>query len=188
MSSPATHLFREIEEALESGLSCGSTRILTIDGRAGSGKTTLASDLFLHLSASRKVEIIHLDDLYAGWEGALESSLSESLIALTESLKNLQPATLNIFNWGTSSFDSQRIINPPDILIIEGVGSGQGAIRDRVGVKIWMEISPEAGLARVLERDGHEISSEMSAWQLQEDRHFEIEKTRDVAEFVLSTD
>jgi uridine kinase len=188
MSSPAIHLFREIESTLKTSSACGPTRIITIDGRAGSGKTTLSSDLFLHLSASNKVEIIHLDDIYAGWDKALTSRLTDELKNIVEALSSHRPIALKIYNWNTAGFDSERSIAPPDILIIEGVGSGQNAIRHAVGVKFWMEISAESGFARVLARDGLGISDEMQKWQLQEDLHFEIEKTRDVADFVLSTD
>ncbi len=187
MSNTAVHLFREIEESLETKPACGSTRILTIDGRAGSGKTTLASDLFLYFSTSRKVEIIHMDDLYGGWDDALTSRLTGTLIAIVEKVREGEAFTQHIYNWHTASFDATKSLTPPEVLIIEGVGSGQSAIRDDVAAAIWMEISPETGLRRVLDRDGETISEEMKQWQMMEARHFEIEQTFENADFVLST-
>lgn len=180
--------FLQIEELLVKGTKCGPTRLITIDGRAGSGKTTLAGDLHLHLSVGWSVEVIHLDDLYNGWTEALGPFLTNSLLQIVGSLEKDEPVNLNIFNWSTSEFDSQRSFTPPDILIIEGVGSGQSALRDSVAVTIWMEVGPELGLARVLERDGEQISTHMRQWQSMEDEHFQREATRTGADFIFSTE
>jgi len=180
--------FLQIKELLAKGTKCGTTGIITIDGRAGSGKTTLAGDLHLHLSGGWSVEIIHLDDLYNGWIEALGPHLTNSLQQIVSSLEKGEAVNLNIFNWSSGEFDSQRTFSPPDVLIIEGVGSGQSSIRDDVAVAVWMEIGPELGLQRVLERDGDQISTHMLRWQLIEDEHFQSEATRAGADFIFSTD
>ena len=68
------------------------------------------------------------------------------------------------------------------------MGSGQSAIRDDTAVTIWMDIGPEVGLARVLERDGDEISVQMKQWQLMEEEHFQREGTRAGADFIFTTE
>ena len=45
-----------------------SPRVFAIDGVAGSGKTTLASQLQLDLPGS---QVVHMDDLYSGWKDPL---------------------------------------------------------------------------------------------------------------------
>ena len=53
-------------------------RIIAIDGPAGAGKSTLASRIQSGLDYS-KVAVVHMDDLYAGWENALTSTLTRTL-------------------------------------------------------------------------------------------------------------
>ena len=181
-------LFEEIGEFLNESPKCGSTHILTIDGRAGSGKTTFAAALAHYLARKNQVQILHLDDIYSGWESALGPKLTQTLESIRKSLSSGESIELPIFNWGTNSFDSIRKIAPCDILIIEGVGSGQKILRSAAKTSIWLDIDAQEGLARVLERDGKQIESHMSAWQKSEEEHFAQEKTREFAEFIIATE
>ena len=85
-----------------------------------------------------------------------------------------------------STFDSERIIEPSDLLLIEGVGSCQKIVREFSSATIWLDIEPEIGLQRVLERDGESISQEMKQWQIEEEKLFAHDETRKYADFVLS--
>ena len=78
------------------------------------------------------------------------------------------------------------MIPPVDLLILEGVGAGQSAIRDAVETKIWIDLEPIVGLRRVLARDGHNIEEQMLAFLELERIHFLEEGTRDAAEFHLN--
>ncbi|MDP1706768.1 MAG: hypothetical protein Q8L36_03020, partial [bacterium] len=60
-------LVKVVQEVLLTPPRCGNTHVLAIDGRAGSGKTTLANDLSLALSAKSPVSLIHMDEIYGGW-------------------------------------------------------------------------------------------------------------------------
>jgi uridine kinase len=51
--------------------------IITIDGPAGSGKTTLAQKLVNDLSDA---QVIHMDDLYEGWNDPLSAKLTARVI------------------------------------------------------------------------------------------------------------
>ena len=53
--------------------------LIAIDGRAGAGKTTLAARFFDELAVDKSVEVIHMDDLYDGWENALNERLTQTL-------------------------------------------------------------------------------------------------------------
>ena len=43
--------------------------IIAIDGRSGTGKTTLAIELAARLRNHHKVALFHLEDIYPGWNG-----------------------------------------------------------------------------------------------------------------------
>ena len=59
-----------------------NVRIIAIDGPAGAGKSTLAKRIKSNLQeqSGLKTVIVHMDDLYDGWENALTDQLTKTLI------------------------------------------------------------------------------------------------------------
>jgi uridine kinase len=161
--------------------------LIAIDGRAGAGKTTLAAHFFKELSAEKTVEVIHMDDLYNGWENALDEGLTQTLESIVNAHKNGVSIEIDIFNWQSMSFDSKRVIHPVDILILEGVGAGQKVVRDAGATLYWLDIDAEVGIQRVLNRDGNQIASQMKQWQIAQEIHFLRDKTRENAEHIQSS-
>jgi len=161
--------------------------LIAIDGRAGAGKTTLAASFFDELSVDKTVEIIHMDDLYDGWENALGERLTQTLESIVKSHQRKVAFEIDIFNWQSISFDSKRQINPVDILILEGVGAGQKVVRDAGATLYWLDIDAEVGIQRVLNRDGNQIASQMKQWQIAQEIHFLRDKTRENAEHIQSS-
>ena len=161
--------------------------LIAIDGRAGAGKTTLAARLFEELSLDKTVEVIHMDDLYNGWEKALDAGLTKTLESIVKSHHNKVVFEIEIFNWQLMSFDSKEEINPVDILILEGVGAGQKVVRDAGATLYWLDIDAEVGIQRVLNRDGNQIASQMKQWQISQEIHFIRDKTRENAEHIQSS-
>lgn len=161
--------------------------LIAIDGRAGAGKTTLAARLFEELSLDKTVEVIHMDDLYNGWEKALDAGLTKTLESIVKSHHNKVVFEIEIFNWQSMSFDSKEEINPVDILILEGVGAGQKVVRDAGATLYWLDIDAEVGIQRVLNRDGNQIASQMKQWQILQEIHFIRDKTRENAEHIQSS-
>ena len=53
--------------------------LIAIDGPAGAGKTTLAAQFQRDFSKVKSVSIIHMDDLYAGWENVFNERLTSTL-------------------------------------------------------------------------------------------------------------
>jgi hypothetical protein len=85
------------------------------------------------------------------------------------------------YNWLSGSFGDFSEEDSPEILILEGVGSGQKATRRYLDQLIWIDIDAETGLQRVLQRDGDYLENEMRVWQMREISHFSKENTRDSA-------
>jgi uridine kinase len=166
----------------------GSERpIIAIDGPAGAGKTTLASNIHLALYPNFTSTIIHMDDLYNGWEKALSVELTEVLSYIAQAHSQSQPISLSKFNWADSTFSPAEAIDDAQLIILEGVGSGQGAIREYLSALIWIDIDESKGLSRVLERDGEGIRNQMQKWLVTQEQHFALEKTENAADFVLTT-
>ena len=161
--------------------------LIAIDGRAGAGKTTLAARFFEELSVDKTVGVIHMDDLYSGWEKALGEGLTQTLESIVNAHNNKVGLEIDIFNWQSMSFDSKAMINPVDILILEGVGAGQKVVRDAGATLYWLDIDAEVGIQRVLNRDGNQIASQMKQWQIAQEIHFLRDKTRENAEHIQSS-
>lgn len=180
-------LVKAVEKILLAPSRCGKTHVLAIDGRAGSGKTTLGNNLLLALSAKHSVTMIHMDEIYDGWQGALGKSLTVTLSNLLADLSKETSHELPIYDWSAKAFNSYRHLQPTQILILEGVGSAQRIVREFATAIIWLDIDSVTGFHRVLERDGKESEPFMRQWQIDEDDHHRHEETREHADFVLST-
>jgi uridine kinase len=168
---------------------CHSTSqpIIAIDGPAGAGKTTLAQTISLALSPRMSTTVIHMDDLYNGWDFALDENLTKTLVWLARSHKDEKPLKYSSFNWVLGSFDAGKEIPSSQLLILEGVGSSQRSVEELITTSIWLDLDPQIGYQRVLDRDGENIANSMTLWLATQEQHFRVEDTKERCEFVLST-
>ena len=162
--------------------------LITIDGPAGSGKTTLAEVIHENLAkGGESVATIHMDDLYAGWDLALSSELSQSLEQILKAYFERRQIQIPQYDWLKERFSSPLTIDSPNVLILEGVGSGQKITRDSSDIKLWIEAPREIAFARVLERDGENIRPQMQQWQVRESAHFLDEGTKSAADYQVKS-
>lgn len=177
----------QLTDALFDLCNTSTQPIIAIDGAAGAGKTTLASHLTAALSLRYKVTTIHMDDLYNGWDNAFDHHLTDSLVLAAQSHKEAIQYSLRYFDWSQNHFREPAEITPCELLILEGVGSSQRAVRPFLNASIWIEVDPTIGLNRVLARDGDQISPQMQRWLTAQEQHFLNEGSAGAADFVLTT-
>ena len=161
--------------------------VISIDGPAGSGKSTLAGEIARGFAGTYEIEVIHLDELYNGWDEALSDELFQRISKLIAAQRAGLATDLAIYDWAAKSFSGSREIKAVQLLIIEGVGSSNLLLQNDLTTSIWLDIEQSIGLARVLERDGEQIREEMVKWQKMESEYFARDLTRERAEFILST-
>ena len=160
--------------------------IITIDGVEGAGKTTLAAYRADEYKDRTTVSVIHMDDLYDGWSDPLGEALSRKLELIASAHREGRDLELTKYDWLRDYPGDLLPIPSTELLILEGVGSGQSSIREFVETKIWIDLEPIVGLRRVLARDGFEIEEQMLGFLEAQRIHFVEEGTREAADFHLN--
>jgi uridine kinase len=157
------------------------TRIVSVDGPGGSGKSSLASWLAQRFVA----QVIHTDD-FASWENPVDWWPNLVELAL-EPLAAGKPARYQPTSWGGEEREP-LLIEPTNIVILEGVTASRQAFRPYLAYSIWIETSRELRLQRGLERDGAHALPQWEQWMEAEDRYIETERPAEHADLVLSGD
>lgn len=172
--SPISELVELIQS---SSIKCGETKLICIDGPAGSGKTTLANSLSRYLD---NCPIVHMDEIYEGWEVALSQKTANDLYQwIIEPLLDKQVIEFFKFDWALTKRNEKVVIETHPYLIIEGVGSSIKKVSEHACLKIWIEVEQNIGIQRVLNRDGQQIKAQMLTWQIQEMKYFNENKTKE---------
>ena len=161
-----------------------SPRVFAIDGVAGSGKTTLASQLQLDTLSS---QVVHMDDLYSGWKDPLSERLTKRVIdEILNPFLQGNEVIYRKFNWQQNVFGETVKIYPTKTLFLEGVGAGQSAFRKMLSRIIWVEFDAESGFERVIARDGEVVRAQMLNFLADQNKHFSTELTNKAADYTIS--
>lgn len=158
----------------------GATRLVVVDGPAGSGKTTLAGRLGAVLGAP----VLHADDLLEGW-GDLEGWWERLATWVLEPLAAGRAGRYRRYDWVEGAFAEWHEVPAGDVLVVEGCGSARRAADDVAVLTVWVEAPDDLRLARGLARDGEALRSEWLAWMAAERAHFAAERTRERADVVV---
>ena len=159
----------------------GSGRLICIDGPAGAGKTTLAEQI----AGPTGARVVHMDDLYPGWNGLFD--VEPEVLGLLLPLAAGNTGHYRRYDWTAQEYRETHHVDPVPLLVLEGVGSGNRAWRHLVTTLVWVGASADVRLARGLARDGEAVREEWLAWMRDEDRLFAREMTRDAADLVVQT-
>jgi len=162
--------------------------IIVIDGRAGAGKSTLALDLQNELfrSGESMPRIIHMDDLYEGWNGlALGAEYLQRVVLAP--LLNIGTSSWQEFNWETNERERWREFSGGTPLIIEGCGSLNRYTSTIAHLTVWLDVPEEIRKQRWLERDGHIFDQYFDSWAAQELDFIAREKSPEFAQFGLAS-
>ena len=166
--------------------------VVLIDGRSGSGKSTFASLMRnLVFEADRhSPKVIHMDDLYPGWEG-LEAGaiyLSEQIL---RPLNQTGRADWQRWDWSKSqrgandSGNGWRSFDGQNLLIVEGCGSVTEASKNLADLTIWLESPSSTRMARFLPRDGGKFKDHWNQWSAQEDDFYATHKSKQLCEIAI---
>jgi uridine kinase len=155
--------------------------VVAIDGRSGTGKSTLAGALAERLGAT----VIEGDDFYAGGTG-IEGDPPASRAArcidwqaqrrVLTALRQGQGASYHAFDW--EAFDGSPVTRPTEVapapmVILEGAYSARPELRDLLDLTILATVPAEVREARLRAREG-EIGPWERQWHEAEDWYFAV--------------
>ena len=160
--------------------------VITIEGRAGSGKTTLATALSAQL---HNCPVVHMDDLYDGWTQDLITDLPLVLQSqILEPLRNGLLVEHRLYDWDAEQFAQKALLPPHEFLILEGVGAGHPDIAAQVALSVWVETDVNVLLERLVARDGEGMRNHLVHWQQHEAQYFAACDPRSVAAVEVAGD
>lgn len=163
--------------------------VIAVDGRGGSGKTTISAAI---AAAHERSFVVHTDDIawhepLFGWSPLLRHGILEPLRAR-------QPIDFHPPAWSRMGRKgSIRIPVDLDLLIVEGTGSGDRTLTELVDALLWVQSDLDAAQARGIARDVAEgtngnldqATTFWHAWQNAEIEHLRNDRPWDRADAIV---
>jgi uridine kinase len=153
----------------------GGVRLVCLDGPAGSGKTTLADRL---AAALGDVPVVHLDDVYEGWDGLAEPLWARLLSEVLEPLAAGRPGSYRRYDWYAGELTERVPVPVAAVLVVEGVGAAARPVDPLASLRVWVEAPRELRWQRLVDRDGERVREQLRRWVERESAHFAADGTR----------
>ena len=155
----------------------GGRLVVLVDGRSGTGKTTLGDALGARIGA----RVVHLDDVYPGWDGlraAADAVVSDVLGA---------PSGYRRWDWAASAPAEWVPVDPDVPLVVEGCGALSRASAPLATLRVWLEADDAVRRDRAIGRDGEVFAREWERWAAQEAAFIAEEDPAALADVVVRT-
>jgi energy-coupling factor transporter ATP-binding protein EcfA2 len=147
-----------------------SNPVVLIDGRSGSGKTSLARTLVARWPLRGRVQLVALDSLYPGWDGLADGVEAARELILRPHARGLI-GVWERWDWEASAPAEAHAVDPSLPLIVEGSGLLTAATARLGDVRVWLESPSQSRMRRALQRDGETYRPHWARWAEQEERH-----------------
>lgn len=163
---------------LDRAPTCGTVRVLAVDGGAAAGKTTFAAAVAEAVAERRSatgdaqsgVAVVHTDDLLDGWDD--QFGFWERLrTGVLEPFRRGAPAEYRRYDWNRGEFGESYRLDPPELLIVEGV-SAISACEGYRTVGVLLAVPRAERARRWAARDGA-LDDIALRWLDREDRYFD---------------
>ena len=157
--------------------------IVLIDGHAGSGKSTFADALknLIFVETRQQPKLIHMDDLYPGWEGLRAGSiyLHDRIL---KPVSHGKSASWQNWSWVRSERLGFHEFDGENLLIAEGCGAISANNAALADLTIWIDSDSETRKKRFMERDGGRFRDRYALWAAQESEFYLEESSRALSE------
>lgn len=154
-------------------------KVIAIDGRAASGKSTMTDDLKLVLGAG----IIHMDDFFLppvlrteerfkqpGGNVHYERFMEEVIPHLSSDAA----FSYHRFDCHVMDYNGERFVDASKWRVVEGAYSLHPILGDYADLKVFSTIDPEAQMERITNRNGVKMAERFrTAWIPMEETYYE---------------
>lgn len=165
--------------------------LIAIDGRCASGKTTLAGMLKDILCCN----VVHMDHFFLqphqrtterlqepGGNVDYERVLEEVLLPLSKG----ETAVYRFFDCHKQDFGEEIVLQPADIIIVEGSYACHPVLRSYYDLKIFLTVEPEEQLCRIELRNGADAADVFrEKWIPLEEAYFAQLKVAEESDIVM---
>lgn len=138
-------------------------RVIAIDGRAASGKSTIANLLKMILGA----EIICMDDFFLPLSLRTKERLAEPggnvhyerfCEEVIPKLANMESFIYKIFDCGKMDYNGERQVGKSLWRIVEGTYSHHQRFGDYADLKVFLDVDKDEQMRRIIARNGEEMA------------------------------
>ncbi|MGN7190020.1 ATP-binding protein [Curtobacterium sp. MCBA15_004] len=166
-----------VEAASAAGTGPVGRLVVLVDGRSGTGKTTLGRALGARLGAT----VLHLDDVYPGWDGlrAASDAVVDQVLGA--------PSGYRRWDWAASRPAEWVPVGPAGPLIVEGCGALSRRSAPLASLRVWLEADDAVRHERAIGRDGEVFAREWDRWAAQEAAFIAAEDPASLADVVVRT-
>ena len=110
-----------------------------------------------------------MEGLYPGWNGLVQGAalLASDVLA---PMSRGEIAQVPNYDWERGEFGRPRLLEPPPLLIIEGVGCGAKSSAEYLSYLVWLDCGSDVRQERALSRieDGSAFAPHWDEWAEQE--------------------
>lgn len=170
--------YTRVVQAIRQALSARERLIVAIDGRCGSGKTTLAARLQRELRCA----VYHMDDFFLRPRQRTAERLSQPgenvdherfLEEVLLPLRSGETVTYRPYVCSRQCLGEPVTVAPHRLAIVEGSYACHPTLREHYDLRIFLTIEPEEQLRRIEERGGAEKAQQFrDRWIPLEERYF----------------
>ena len=165
--------------------------IVAVDGRCGSGKTTLAA----RLEKDLRCAVYHMDDFFPRPEQRTEERLSQPgenvdherfLEEVLLPLQGTRPVTYRPYLCAQQQLGEPVTVAPNRLTVVEGSYSCHPFFRQPYQLSVFMTTDARTQRERILRRNGAEMLERfVSTWIPLEEAYFAACRTQECADLVL---
>lgn len=193
MAAPITP--SALTELLTAALAQQSTLplVLALDGRCGSGKTTLAAALAQRFPASI---VLHTDDFYLppaqrvdGWEhiSCANMDLTRLRDEVLRPAKAGKPVSYRAYSCREGAYRPEQLLSAQPLVILEGSYSHHPLLTDRETLRVFVTCSKAEQTRRLQAREGARYANFAARWIPLEEGYFAQYGIEESADFVVDT-
>lgn len=152
--------------------------IVAIDGRCGSGKTTLAAALQREFSCA----VFHMDDFFLRPEQRTEERLAQPgenvdhqrfLQEVLRPVRQGEEVILRPYVCARQALGEAVRVSPDRLTVVEGSYACHPALWDYYDLRVFLSIEPEEQMRRIAERSGAEKAEQFRRrWIPLEEKYF----------------